>query len=493
MRSRQIASFGPPEDTPANTITELMMETMMHQPQSGAGSAVHAPLAQSDEAPHPADPNVVWYRSISKQQWSALLGSNLGWLFDGYETYALILTVGTALVQLLNPAMHSQIPFYAGLVIALTLLGWGLGGLIGGVLADYIGRKRMMMFAILAYSLTTGLSAFAWNWESFAALRFVVGLAMGSEWATGTLMTAEIWPDRHRGKGAGLMQCGLGAGFFIAALVWLFVGGLGENAWRYMYLIGVLPGLATLWMRTAIPESEQWQRTKQERREAADRKRAGTELDDRDQALSRFTLVDLFAVPELRRRTLIAVLMSLSTTLGWYGVSSWVTPYIASVALHAGLSASRWASYAGMAYNAGAIAGYIGLGFLADAYGRKRTTFLFFAMAFITTPVLFLWTHNVILLLAVASLTGFFSLGQFTWMPTWLPELFPTHIRGTAIAVCFNVPRFLAWSGPLIAGTLITRFGGYGQTAVTIGFIYLVGLALTPLLPETRGKKLQHI
>ena len=179
-----------------------------------------------------ADANVVWYRSINRQQWSALAASNLGWFFDGYETYALVLTVGVALGQLLEPAAHAQIPFYAGLVIALALLGWGIGGLVGGILTDYIGRKRMMMLAILAYSLTTGLSAFAWDWTSFAALRFIVGLAMGSEWATGTAMTAEIWPDRHRGKGAGLMQCGLGMGFFIASLIWLFMSGTGDHASR---------------------------------------------------------------------------------------------------------------------------------------------------------------------------------------------------------------------------------------------------------------------
>jgi MFS family permease len=182
--------------------------------------------------------------------------------------------------------------------------------------------------------------------------------------------------------------------------------------------------------------------------------------------------------------------MSLSTTLGWWGISTWVPPYIGSVAAHSGLSASTWASFAGMTYNAGAIAGYIGLGFLADAYGRKRITFLFFAMAFVLTPVLFMWTHDVALLLVVACITGFFSLGQYTWMPTWLPELYPTRIRGTAIAFCFNVPRFLAWTGPLVAGTLIARFGGYGHAAVTVGFIYLVGLVLAPFLPETRGKPL---
>ncbi|MEZ0601175.1 MFS transporter [Paraburkholderia sp. IW21] len=445
---------------------------------------------EAASTPREAGPPVVWYRSINRQQWSALLASNLGWFFDGYETYALILTIGVALGQLLAPAMHAQIPFYAGLVIALTLLGWGVGGLIGGVLADYIGRKRMMMLAVLAYSLTTGLSAFSWNWASFAVLRFVVGLAMGSEWATGTAMTAEIWPDRHRGKGAGLMQCGLGMGFFVASLTWLFMSHAGAHAWRYMYLVGVLPGLATLWMRRGIPESEQWEQVDRNRRKLQAAKRAGVELQAHEQALTRFTLVDLFAAPELRRRTIVAVLMSLSTTLGWWGISTWVPPYIGSVAAHSGLSAPTWASLAGLAYNIGAIAGYIGLGFLADAFGRKRVTMLFFAMAFVLTPVLFLWTHNAVLLLAVACVTGFFSLGQYTWMPTWLPELYPTRIRGTAIAFCFNVPRLLAWSGPLLAGTLITRFGGYGDAAVTVGFIYLVGLVLAPFLPETQGKPL---
>ena len=460
---------------------------------SGRGATEAASLAseisQGDVSPG-AETLPVWYRSLNRAQWSALFASNLGWLFDGYETYTLILTVGVALRQLLEPAMYGQIPFYAGLTIALTLLGWGVGGLVGGVLTDYIGRKRMMMLAILAYSLTTGLSAFAWNWESFAVLRFVVGLAMGSEWATGTAMTAELWPDRHRGKGAGLMQCGLGMGFFVASLVWLFMSQTGEHAWRYMYLLGVLPGLVTLWMRTGIPESEQWERVNDERRKTRARKRKGDDLSAHEQALSRFTLVDLFSVPALRRRTLIAVFMSLTTTLGWWGISTWVPPYIGSVAAHAGLPAARWASFAGMAYNVGAIAGYVGLGFLADAYGRKRVTFMFFLMAFLLTPVLFLWTHDIGLLLLVSAITGFFSLGQYTWMPTWLPELYPTRIRGTAIAFCFNVPRLLAWSGPLVAGTLIARFGGYGHAAVTVGFIYVIGIVLTPFLPETNGKRL---
>src|ERR1043166_5280932 len=203
-----------------------------------------------------AAPAPRWYHGLDRKQWNTLIASNLGWMFDGYETYALILTVGVALRQLLEPSQYPQIPAYAGGVIGLTLLGWGIGGMIGGILADYIGRKRTMIIAILAYSLTTGLSAFAWNWESFAVARFVVGIAIGSEWATGTSIVAELWPDKARGKAAGLMQCGLGIGFFVASLVWLFVGKLGPDAWRTMYFIGIVPAFFTLWMRRGITDMD---------------------------------------------------------------------------------------------------------------------------------------------------------------------------------------------------------------------------------------------
>ena len=142
---------------------------------------------------------------------------DLGWLFDGFEPTALSWTVGVAMHHLLPAALHPHIPAYAA-ASCHHAARLGIGGMIGGILADYIGRKRMMIIAVLAYSLTSGLSAFSFNWISFALLRFLVGVAVGSEWATGSSMVAELWPDRARGKGAGLMQCGLGIGFFLASL-----------------------------------------------------------------------------------------------------------------------------------------------------------------------------------------------------------------------------------------------------------------------------------
>ena len=431
-----------------------------------------------------------WFRALDRRQWRALLAANLGWLFDGYETYALILTVNLTFRELLPIESHGAIPFYSGLTIAVTLLGWGFGGILGGISADYIGRKRTLMYAILAYSLVTGFTAFAWSWSSFIVLRFIVGLAIGSEWGTGASMVAEMWPARHRGKGAGLMQCGLGIGFFVASAVWFFVSAWGPSAWRWMYVIGVLPALLTIWIRRGIDEPEKWVEADRRRREALAARTRGEQMAGDAGYSARFTLTELFANRQTRRLTLVAFAMSTATTLGWWGISSWVPPYVASVAAEQGLSGARWASLAGMAYNVGAVFGYLLLGFSADAWGRKPVVLAWYAGALLLTPVLFLWTHDLALLLVVCGLNAIFTLGQYTWCSTWLPEVFPTRIRATAISFCFNAPRFVAFLGPLVAGVLITYFGSYSQAAVLVSLVYLIGIIATPFFPETRGKPL---
>jgi MFS family permease len=123
---------------------------------------------------NPVDVSVSWYRALNREQWRVLLASNLGWLFDGFEIYALFLTVAFALHQLLDAAQYAAIPRY-GYVLATAAFGWATGGVIGGIVADYIGRKRTMMLAILAYSLTTALSAFG-PAATLVGLFFILGV-----------------------------------------------------------------------------------------------------------------------------------------------------------------------------------------------------------------------------------------------------------------------------------------------------------------------------
>lgn len=436
--------------------------------------------------------SVPWYRTLNREQWKVLAASNLAWLFDGFEIYALFLTVGFALHQLLDVAQFAQIPRYAGYVLATTVFGWATGGVIGGIAADYIGRKRTMMLAILAYSLTTGLSAIAWSWQSFAVLRFLVGVGIGSEWATGASIVSELWPDHARGKGGGLLQSGAGIGSFLASGVWLAIGGLGPNAWRFMYLVGVLPALLVLWIWRGMPESARWEDANERRRAARELQRSGVALKGEHAALTRFTVADMFLDKSVRPRLVAAFLMMLSVTFGFWGVATFVPTYVGTVAAKAGLSAPHYAAVAGLLGTGVAIFGFIALGFLSDAIGRKPTTMLYYAMCLVLTPIVYLWAKGMAPLLVAVAVFGFFTGGIWAWAPIWLPELFPTRMRGTAVAFCFNAPRWISAIGPLVAGTLIVSLGGYGKAATIVGLFFLLGVVVAPFLPETRGKPLPH-
>ena len=204
-----------------------------------------------------------WYRTLNRNQWKALVASNLGWTFDGFEVFSLILTVGVALHQLVDPSDYKLIP-----------------ALCGGSHRDY-GFRVGRWWAARRYPCRlyrpqaiddaddprlfglTGLSALSWSWLSFAVFRFLVGLAIGSEWATGASITAELWPDNARGKGGALLQCGYPIGSILASGVWLAIGSSGPSAWRYMYLVGVLPALLVFWIRRNMPESPRWEESTQ--------------------------------------------------------------------------------------------------------------------------------------------------------------------------------------------------------------------------------------
>jgi MFS family permease len=186
------------------------------------------------------------------------------------------------------------------------------------------------------------------------------------------------------------------------------------------------------------------------------------------------------------------LLMSLSCVVGWWATSTWIPQYVGQNAARAGLDAQQWAGLTGLIYNVGAIAGYITLGVLADTWGRKPATWLFYLGSFVMVIVFFQLVHDPTLLVIAAAVNGFFTSGVFAWMPVYLPELFPTHVRGSAISLVFDSSRYLAALGPLLAGWLITVLGGsIGTAAVIIGLIYLVGLVITPFAgPETKGQPL---
>jgi MFS family permease len=432
-----------------------------------------------------------WYGELTPRHWHVLSASFLGWIFDGYEAYVLLLVMAPALRQLLPASDLPNLSRYAGFLVAITLFGWAIGGIVGGIAADYWGRKRTMMATIIAYAIFTGLTALAQNWPQMAACRFLTGVGLGAEWATGATLIAESWPVRARAKGQGIMQSAFGWGSLLAAAIWYFVGPIGPSAWRSMFLVGVMPALFVLYIRRHVDESERWLQKHAERQRLLRQRRAGERLSREQADAADFTVRVLFRQPKLRRLVLLCMMMSLATTLGYWAVSSWIPAYAESIAKAANDSnPARSAALTGIVYNIGAIGGYLAAGFLADAIGRRPLLVCFFAGSLLTTPIVYVWAKTPGALMAAAALNGVFTLGQFAWMAIYPPELFPTALRGTALGLIFNTARFISCLGPLVTGFLITRIGGYTPTALVFMLIYLAGLAAIPFLPETTNKPL---
>ena len=434
-----------------------------------------------------------WYTGLTARHWRILFASFLGWIFDGYESYALFIALPFALKILLTPEQLKAGPIWAGIAISVTLLGWGIGGIIGGTLADYLGRKRMMIYSVLLYGIFTGFTALSTSFQMLAGLRFLTGLAMGSEWSTGIAMVAETWPDRARPKGCGLLQSGFGWGTLLASLVWWGISRfnpLGPQSWRLMFVVGALPAFFTLYIRRAINESERWLNAIRQQRWAA------TEEGSRQMAAKParrpLTLAEIFREPESRRRILLTFLMSLATMIGWWAISSWLPAYTQGLAKAAGYANFvEWGTRAAILYTSGAVAAYLAAGFLIDIIGRRNFLFLTYAGALVSTAFTYLWTHRVENMMWMAAINGFFTLGlAYSWMAIYPAELFTSSVRSTAASFIFNGTRLIAWVFPFIAATIIQKFGGIPRAAMTLGTIYVLGLIVCWLVPETGGKPL---
>ena len=435
-----------------------------------------------------------WYEGLSATHWRVLRGGFLGWVFDGFEALALVVVLAPMLKSVLTPQQAHSMPVFAGGVIGITLLGWGVGGMVGGILADYVGRKRMMLWSVFLYALFSGLTAFSNTFVVLCALRFLTGLAMGSEWSTGVALVSETWPEHARAKGAGFLQSGFGWGTLLAAVVWYALSSthpLGAETWRLMFVIGALPAFFVLYLRRGMNESEKWlQAVKQKRWNATSDAKAGQATRAGKADKRPFTLKQLFTEREALRRTLLTMVLSIVSTTGWWAISSWLPTFTVGLAKATGAAdALAWGSRIPIIYTAGAIVAYLASGFIVDSIGRRAFLCMTFVGSLITTIITYHFTVTLSAMVVIAPINGFFTLGcAYAWMAIYPCELFTSTVRSTAISFVFNAARLIAWVFPILSGSMIKAFGGISQAALIMSSCYLLGIVIPWFLPETRGK-----
>jgi MFS family permease len=427
-------------------------------------------------------------RGIGRIQKHSLFSSFIGWMFDGYETSTLFLVGGAAMMSLLPSTDPASVQIGVGMAISGTLLGWAVGGAAGSVFADYVGRKRMLVISIVGYSVLTALTALSPNFYCLVALRFLTGLFLGCEWSTGTTMIAETWPPQARAKALGIMQSGYGFGFLLAAGLWLVLQPLLDSeGWRWMFALGVIPAFFLIYIRRELPESQLWLDS------MAIQKANGKEPTRPSAKVvptRRFTLSQVFAEPVSRGLVFKTLVLACITVAVFYGTNALIPAYVSSIASLAGLNAKYWASMSVIVFNIGAIVSYVAAGFICDAVGRKPYMYFIFAGGLLAGPVMFALPPHLTTALFATAVLGFFTLGAFSWMPIYLPELFATRVRSTALGFVFNMARLIAFATPIYSAWLFTTFGGPARAVVSLSLLFVISLVIVFFLPETKGKPL---
>jgi MFS family permease len=396
---------------------------------------------------------------VDKAAWRALFAAQIGWMLDSMDF--LLFTFAVLPIQREFAISKTTI----GLLTSVALIASAFGGIVFGRLADRIGRVRAMTWSILIYSFATaGLASANALWQ-LIAWRTLVGIGMGGEWSSGSVLVAETWPAEHRAKAMGIMQSGWAIGAIIAASLSAVV--LERFGWRVLFLFGALPAIAAFVIRRGVQEPAIWR--------------------ERKQTNTRW--LDIFA-PALLRKTIIATLLAASVLIAFWGVVSWLPAFLATPVSDggAGLTMTKSARWI-ILLQIGAFLGYITFGWIADRIGRRPAFTLFMIGATAVVPLFAFTARSTLTLLAIGPLVGYFAHGYFSVFGAMLAELFPTNLRASAQGFCYNAGRLASAAAPVIIGSAAPRYG-LGAALAADAMFFALGAVLIWLLPETRGREL---
>jgi MFS family permease len=425
--------------------------------------------------------------TIDRYRWTVFLVCWLGWALDTTDFNLFGLVLRPALTELLGgqPTL-AQIGAVGGYLSMVGLLGWAFGGFLFGIVADYLGRVRTLALSILVYSVFTACQGFAGTPLQLGIFRFLGGIGTGAEAVVGIALVAEAFAHVHRAKILGVMMTGGGFGALIGGQIFNLVGPYG---WRSVFFVGIAPALLLLLIRRGMAEPPHFQGVRERR---ATIKAAGPDIAAQEKEFMRFVPVQLFGA-HLRFNTFVGVLFCLGTLLAIWTSNIWL-PTIQSLMLEkegiTGPAAIRSVGNGMTLYGLGGILGYATFGFLADIFGRRPTIVFYNVGTVASGLVLYLGLGTYAYYPYLLPVFGFFVFGVFSGHAVYLPELFPTHVRATAVSFCNGTGRVITSFGPLVAGLLVVPFGGFNNAAAVMTCFAALSVVAMMLGGETRDDDL---
>ncbi|WP_211745281.1 MFS transporter [Paenibacillus sp. Marseille-Q4541] len=393
------------------------------------------------------------------KQRKLLFSAGLSWMFDAMEVGMMSFIVAALAKEwLLSPSE-------VGLVTSSTSIGMAVGAALAGTLADKYGRKAVLMWTLLIFSVASGFSALATGYVFLCLIRFVAGIGLGGELPVASTLVSESVPAKERGRAVVLLESFWAAGWIISALISYFV--IPQYGWRVAFLIGALPALYALYLRRAIEDPPNFNK-KSELKKVSFREK----------------FKSVWSV-EHRKTTLMLWILWFTVVFSYYGMFLWLP----SVMTAKGYELVKSFQYV-LIMTLAQLPGYFTAAYFIEKFGRKFVLVVYLVM----TAVSALWFGNagseVSLILAGMSLS-FFNLGAWGGMYAYTPELYPLKARSTGVGLSASVGRVGGVIAPLLVGLLVQK-GVPFSTIFTLFFVtVLIGaMAVLVLGKETKGTEL---
>jgi MFS transporter, SHS family, sialic acid transporter len=389
-------------------------------------------------------------------RWAVLAAAFAGLVFDGIELGLMPVASRSVVISLLADEFTEEaVGKWFAWFTASLMLGAAVGGSLLGNLGDRIGRARAMGVSILFYSAFAGLGMFVTSCEQMLALRFMVGLGVGGMWPNGVALVAECWPNKSRPTVSGILGAGINAGIVLLSMICAEFP-ITPDSWRWLFGLAAVPMALGVIVYLFLPESPKWLASRNDSNRPAP------------------PLRDLFQ-PGMLAPTIFGILLASVPLIGAWAGSKWMIPWADKVG---GIEFPQYKSSTQWWWAIGATIGsFVGAPFAA-AIGRNLSYVIISAGATLLTWAMFQWTAPLEpSFLPIVFAQGLVATLFFGWLPLYLPELFPVHIRATGSGVAMNIGRFATAGGVLAAGMLFDRFGGdYSKIGAACSLIYAMGI-----------------
>ncbi|WP_138755469.1 MFS transporter [Paenibacillus sinopodophylli] len=389
------------------------------------------------------------------KQRKLLVSAGFSWLFDAMEVGMISFIVTALAVEWQLGAQQ------VGLLMAINSIGMAVGAAVAGLLADRYGRRAILMWTLIIFSVASGLSALAVGYAMLCVLRFVAGFGLGGELPVASTLVSESMPAAERGRAVVLLESFWAGGWILAALISFFV--IPHYGWRLAFVIGALPVFYALYLRRTIQDSPSY------------KAQQGMRLSLKERVGSIWSMRN-------RRATIMLWILWFTVVFSYYGMFLWLP----SVMVLKGFDLVKSFQYV-LIMSIAQLPGYFTAAYFIEKFGRKFVLVTFLLL----TACSALWFGNAETegaLIASGICLSFFNLGAWGGMYAYTPELYPTAVRGTGTGFAASFGRIGGIIGPYLVGMLVA-----GKTDITSIFIIffvtiIIGaMAVLFLGKETKG------